>query len=259
MSTPSTQIIAIWIQEALDDEGWLPLRDIAVRVLELKWKRSLSEIEDYLEDKLEYVAEQLRNELADRLIDGKVQDFEIDDEAPPYLRRTLPISTSLLTKLRAIDPFEFEVVCSKILAKLGATAEVTQRTNDGGIDFIGTSLKIVHTTLPMPASCSAIVIGQAKRYKEGSAISETKLREFVGAAVLQRHRLSSRSAISPLMPTLFAFWTTSDLEPNAKKFARSVGLWYMDGVTLAAYARELGLTDEISSLPEHRNSQTEPT
>jgi hypothetical protein len=58
----------------------------------------------------------------------------------------------------------------------------------------------------------------------------------------------------PLMPTLFAFWTTSDLDPNAKKYARSVGLWYMDGPTLSAYAQELGLEEYINNLSNGWNA-----
>jgi restriction endonuclease Mrr len=190
--------------------------------------------------------------LSERVIDGKVKDFEVDDESPPYVRRLLPRRPTLLDKLRRIAPVNFERVCTKILESLGADAATTQQSNDGGIDFTATNLKIIHANLPMPASCHGVVIGQAKRYKEGAAISETKLREFVGASVLKRHQMASAtvSAIPPLMPTLFAFWTTSDLERNAKKYARGVGLWYMDGTTLTAYVQELGLTEFIESLPD---------
>lgn len=254
MGIPSSQVIALWVQEDLREEGWVPLPSIAARVLQQRWPKCPVEIEECLEDKLAYIAETLRNDLADRLMDGKVQDFEIDNESPPYLRRTCPQNPTLLDKLRKVDPGDFEVVCSKILAQLGANSEVTQRTNDGGIDFIATGLKIIHSSLPMPTSCNAIVIGQAKRYKEGAAITEIKLREFVGASLLQKHRLASRTTVSPLMPILYAFWTTSDLEQNAKKFARSVGLWYMDGTTLARYADELGLREYIEQLPDRRSS-----
>ncbi len=250
MSVPSTQIIALWVQEELTDTGWCPLRSIAIAALRRRWTRPEQVIEEFVDDHLDYVAEVLRNELADRVIDGKIADIEVDEETPPYIRRIFPRRPTTLDKLRRIDPFEFEHVCARILQMLGADATTTQRTADGGIDFTATKLKIVHGKLPMPASCHGVVIGQAKRYKEGSAISETKLREFVGASVLKRHRMSAESAIAPLMPTLYAFWTTSDLEPNAKKYARSVGLWYMDGVTLSAYTEELGLTAYIEGLPE---------
>ncbi|HMG88186.1 MAG TPA: restriction endonuclease [Terracidiphilus sp.] len=250
MGIPSTQIIALWVQEELADTGWSPLRSVAIAAVRRRWTKPEEAIEEFVDDHLGYIAEVLRNDIADRIIDGKIADIQIDEETPPYIRRIFPRRPTILDKLRRIDPFEFERVCARILQTLGADAATTQRTADGGIDFTATKLKIVHGTLPMPASCHGVVIGQAKRYKEGNAISETKLREFVGASVLKRHRMSTESAIAPLMPTLYAFWTTSDLEPNAKKYARSVGLWYMDGVTLSAYAEELGLTTYIEGLAE---------
>ena len=60
--------------------------------------------------------------------------------------------------------------------------------------------------------------------------------------------MASEHSIAPLTPTLFAFWTTSDLETNAKKYARNIGLWYMDGSTLVAYIEELGLVEYIEQL-----------
>jgi hypothetical protein len=254
MSKPSDQVISLWIQEEVSGEGWVSLRAVAIAALQRQWPQSDHFIEEFIDekDRLHYIAEHLRNDLADRIIDGKVRDLEVDDESPPYIRRLFPRRPTLLDKLRRIAPFNFERVCAKILESLGADAATTQQTNDGGIDFTATKLKIIHVSLPMPISCYGVVIGQAKRYKEGSAISETKLREFVGASVLKRHQMASAagSATPPLTPTLFAFWTTSDLERNAKIYARSVGLWYMDGTTLAAYAQELGLTEFIESFPD---------
>lgn len=47
---------------------------------------------------------------------------------------------------------------------------------------------------------------------------------------------------------LFAFWTTSSFEKNAKDYARAMGLWYMEGLTLAAYCVSLNLVDDIARL-----------
>jgi hypothetical protein len=49
---------------------------------------------------------------------------------------------------------------------------------------------------------------------------------------------------------LYAFWTTSDFEPNAKKYGRELGLWYMDGMTLATYVTDLGMKDFVMALPD---------
>lgn len=254
MAVPSTQIIAVWVKDALTLDKWVPLSEISLHVLRINWGRSELEISGLLEDKLSYIAEHLRDDLAECTVDGRVEEFEIDDENPPYIRRTFARNRDLLDKLRRIDPYVFEEVCARILTALGAQSFSTQRTNDGGIDFVATQLKVVSSQLPMPRSCHGIVIGQAKRFKEGAAISETRLREFIGAAVLERYALGLRSSLGPLTPTLFAFWTTSDLDRNARIFARSCGLWYMDGVTLSAYAEELGLRDYIMSLADHGRS-----
>lgn len=251
MSVPSTQIIAVWVKEALTLDKWVPLGEISGHVLRNKWGRGESEISDLLEDKLKFIAEHLRDDLSECYMDGRVQEFEIDNEDPPYVRRTSARHLDLLQKLRRIDPYIFEEVCARILSALGARSFSTQKTNDGGVDFVATELKIVPSILPMPRSCHGIVVGQAKRFKEGAAISETRLREFVGAALLERYSLGTRSSLGPLTPALFAFWTTSDLDRNARIFARSMGLWYMDGVTLSAYAEELGLRAYVMDLPDH--------
>ena len=141
-------------------------------------------------------------------------------------------------------------MCASVLAALGATSRTTQKVKDGGIDFLGVNLKVVPTALSVPAASRTAVIGQAKRYKAGNTISETQLREFVGAATLERHKLLKDGIIGPLSPVVFAFWTTSDFDQNAKQFARELGLWYMDGVTLAGYVAALGLEDSVMALAD---------
>lgn len=250
MGTPSTQIIAIWVKEALTLESWVSLRDLALDTLRAKWKVDDFDILAFLEDKLSYIAEHLRDDLATCLEEGRVQEFEIDTDSPPYIRRIAERDRELLAKLRRIDPFDFEVVCARILEALGANSKVTQKSYDGGVDFLATSLKLVPSRLPMPASCHSVVIGQAKRYQEGSAISETRLREFIGASLLKKHNLAQQTKIGPLVPTLFAFWTTSDLDSNARTFAKNIGIWYMDGQTFSAYVNALELREFVMSLVE---------
>lgn len=248
MGAPSTQILSAWIKETLIEREWVPLRAIALAAAVAKLGRSDDEIVDFIDEKLQFIAENLRDDLAECAVDGRIEEFEIDNEVQPYIRRKGIRHQDLLDKLRSIDPFVFEEVCAKILTKLGADAYSTERTNDGGIDFIGIKMKVVPSALPMPHSSHGVVIGQAKRYKDGANISETRLREFVGSGLLRRHELASQYGLSPLAPTLYAFWTTSDLDPNARRFARRIGLWYMDGATLASYAEELGLRGYVMSL-----------
>lgn len=250
MAVPSTQIIAVWIKDGATNTEWQSLDEVAFTVLRQRLtKHSDDDIWEIIEAGLPHIADTLRTEAADCLADGTPARFEIDDESSPYFK-ALPADNALLMKLRRVDPFKVEEICAHILEKLGATAHSTQRTADGGVDFIATNLDIVPSGFGIPAVCRAVVIGQTKRYKESNVIKETALREFVGAGVWKRHRLRLESGISPLAPVILAFWTTSNFEPNAKRYAREMGVWYMDGHTLAAYISGLGLTDYVLALPD---------
>jgi|HubBroStandDraft_1064217.scaffolds.fasta_scaffold16273_4 restriction endonuclease Mrr len=251
MGVPSSQIASIWLRAELESTTWVPVRDVLFKTIKRKViSYSDEEAWDFVEVNCQYVAEHLRDVVAEFQIDGTIPTFEIDSEQTPYIRLTAAFPSDVVAKLRKIDPFQLESICAKLLSALGASSYATQRTNDGGIDFVGVDLKIVPLALTIPRACRAAVIGQAKRYKEGNPISETKVREFVGAATLKRHKLAIESKIGCLAPVLYAFWTTSDFDPNAKKYARELGLWYMDGSTLATYVTDLGLKDFVMSLPD---------
>lgn len=207
------------------------------------------EISELIEDKLPFIADALRTDAAECHADGIPARFAIDDETPPYFK-AFPTDSALLEKLRRINPFAVEELCATILSELGAVSRATERTGDGGVDFIATDLDIVPSGFGVPAVCRAIVIGQTKRYKETNVIKETSLREFVGAGVWKRHKLRLDSGISPLAPVILAYWTTSNFEPNAKRYAREMGIWYMDGHTLAAYIDKLGLSEFVFGLAD---------
>ena len=227
------------------------MHDVCFQVLQARlpsWTEG--QIHEFVELNASFVAEHLRDEASEWNVDGKPARFEIDHEQLPYIRACAQATQPILRRLRKVDPFKFEDVCKLILQKLGADAKTTQQTVDGGIDFFGSGLKIVQGTLGVPIACGALVIGQAKRYKDGNNIRETQVREFVGAAVLRKHQLSFDGRVGPLAPALFAFWTTSDFDPNAKRFARATGIWYMDGDTLANYVMHLGLEDEVLAMQE---------
>ena len=181
--------------------------------------------------------------------------FEVDDEDDPYVRQIGVETDTLLAKLKRIDPFEFENVCKRVLDKLGGNSQVTQKSRDGGIDFFSVGIDILPEGINAPAQCRATVIGQAKRFSD-RLIAEKALREFVGATVLKRNELRIAKSVSPLSPIMLAFWTTSDFDPNCKKFARDAGVWVMDGRTLSAYLHRLELSDWVLSLPDHPASSS---
>jgi|GEM_PF-1053587 len=250
MGVPSTQIIAVWIKDGIITENFVLLEEVAFAVLRDRLpKYSDDDIWELIEDKLDHIATCLREEIAECKADGVPLRFEIDDEQSPYIK-AFPAENELLAKLRRIDPFVVEELCAQILNKLGATANHTQPTADGGVDFVASNLDIMPSGYGTPAVCRATVIGQTKRYKETNVINEKALREFVGSGVWKRHKLRLDSGVSPLAPIILAFWTTSNFEPNAKRYAREMGIWYMDGHTLATYVAKLGLSAFVFGLPD---------
>lgn len=194
----------------------------------------------------------MRNEASEWRLDGTSPVFEIDDDPNPYIRSIGNNSKATLQKLRKISPENFEKVCALILKRLGAVdANTTPLTNDGGVDFQALQINIVPLSLTVPDGCKAAAIGQAKRYKDGLLIKETQVREFVGAAVLRRYEMQRDNSIRQFSPVLLAFWTTSDFDPNARKYARALGIWHMDGRTLSDYVRHLELEEEVLAMPDH--------
>jgi restriction endonuclease Mrr len=251
VAKPSSQVLAVWVKMEVLTNDWRRLEEVLVLAVSKHWTGHVQEeVLELVEDNWSYVAEHLREERANARADGAVVHFEIDDEPSPYLRATGAQYLPLLEKLRKIDPFQAEDVCARILRGFGGEADTTQQTVDGGIDFIAHGINIVPGALLVPQRSRAIVVGQTKRYKAGNAISETKLREFVGAATLRRHQLGREGRIGPLTPVIFAYWTTSDFEMNAKRYARDTGMWFMDGLTFATYASQFGLEAHIMGLPD---------
>lgn len=246
MGVPSSQTIATWVKETLPS-NWISLYEISVSSVRRHWTTiSDTQLSELLEQNLPYIADHLRSEISECVIDGTPHPFEIDNEPVPYIRSLGDEYRPILLQLRRVNPTKFEEICAEVLKKLGADAKATQPTNDGGVDFQGTNLKIVPSEFGLPTACKAAVIGQAKRYQEGNSICETDLRAFVGAATLRRHELQIKGMIGPLTPVIFAFWTTSDFNRNAKQYARTLGIWYMDGRTLSNYVIDLDLMEYVN-------------
>jgi restriction endonuclease Mrr len=196
------------------------------------------------------VADILRKDRALAESDGVSCPYEIDnDQRDPFVRLISRRDDELLHKLKRISPYEFEGVCKAILDSLGANARRTQQSADGGVDFSATGLRLLAEDFPWPHHCTASVIGQAKRYTEQS-VYERDLRELVGASLLYQIDLRRTENIPPLAPVLLALWTTSDFHINAKKFARQLGVWLMDGETMCAYLNKLAMRDGILGLSD---------
>lgn len=241
----SSQDIAKWVETHLESADWQNLSDaISGAIAKSLPTASIELISDLTEEHLAYVDEILRNRSALLIEDGSLPSFELDPH-DPYIRRINQYNAEIAKKLRGIDPFYFEVVCKRILEELGAIAENTQRTNDGGVDFYALEMTTYSLTHPVPRSAALSVIGQAKRYAIDNEVTETEVRKFIGGAILKVDELRKQGKINVLSPVVYAFWTTSDLHVNAKQFSRKMGIWHLDGMALAEYVVKLGLEQEV--------------
>lgn len=250
MGVPPTQVIADWVEDYVVGSDWLPIDECISRTLVVRLP-NLPEEErwDLVDHSLPHVVDILRDRINQAYFDGARVSIEIDEEEPPYIRSIGVDHSNVLQKLKRIEPYAFEEVCAAILKKAGCEAERTQRSRDGGIDFVATGLDILPPAMNCPMGCRAAVIGQAKRY-ESSSVAEKALREFVGASLLRRHELRVDKKIWPLSPVLLAFWTTSKFDPSGRTFARDTGVWLMDGQTISEVIHKLDLEDWVFSLPD---------
>lgn len=132
---------------------------------------------------------------------------------------------TLLELLKKIDPIAFERLCQRFLRELGfQNVEVTQRSNDGGIDGVG--------ILKIGTVISFRCVFQAKRYK--NTVASDIIRDFRGAMIGR----GDRGVII----------TTGTFTREAKKEAIRDGappIDLIDGNELAEKLKELGLGVEV--------------
>ena len=95
---------------------------------------------------------------------------EVGDDARPMER----YRDRLLEIIRGLPPSGFEHLCRRLLLEsVFQTVEVTGRSNDGGIDG--------HGILEINPFVTFKVLFQCKRYRAGSTVAPTQVRDFRGA------------------------------------------------------------------------------
>ena len=258
MAKPTSQKIAGWVIESLINDNWNLLSEVCYSALSNQLSSySEEDIFELIESELQYVADILRNNAAYSQENGEMSIYEIDQEQSPYIRRIEEPYPELLIRLHTIASIKtppnkqqensknFELLCSKILMKLGC--EDAQRiggTDDSGVDFYGFSF-LSRNDLLMPVNAKTFVIGQAKLYQKSSIVSETEIRKFVGGALKKLNDFRKSGNVSVLTPVVFAFWTSSDFDNPAKEYAKNMGIWFMNGRTFVEYLKALELENEI--------------
>lgn len=137
---------------------------------------------------------------------------------------------NLIETIKNIDPIQFERLCQRLLRELGfVNVEITQRTNDGGIDGKG--------IIKIGGVLSFHVVFQAKRYK--GSVSSPTIRDFRGA-------MSGRADKGLIL-------TTGSFTREAKKEATRDGaipIDLIDGNEFAERLKELKLGVEIEMVEE---------
>lgn len=184
---------------------------------------------DILQKQAEYQAYmkelKLRNKRADKKsneIGVKSSNDNILEDEPDQLKlveklinkKNNEVAIELLNKLRETDPIFFEKLVVKLLDTMGysgknGSAEVTTRSNDGGIDGIINQ---------DPLGTSTVYL-QVKRYTEKNVVSRPAIQSFYGA-------LASVNADRGV------FITTSSFSKGAIEFAQNQGIVLIDGIRL---------------------------
>ena len=87
------------------------------------------------------------------------------------------LASELLDRLYKSDPRQFEYIVANLLEKMGyGDLEVTQASNDGGIDAIVNEDKL---------GINKILV-QVKRYNKDNKVNELQIRNFLGALATEK-------------------------------------------------------------------------
>lgn len=247
MANPTADTVAFWITREITTDDFRPLLDLATEILIARLTaKSAEENAELAEQMLPQIVDSLDRMETESLEDGVEPNFKLSaEEGTAYIRARTSAALTFLDQLLALTPTQFEQFCARVLEKMGGNCTVTGRSGDGGIDFIARNLNL-HS--PTTIGARLFVVGQAKRYGRDNYIAEGELRSFVGGCIRKttdpEDILTFRRAV--LAPVAFAFWTTSDFQPSAKKYARAVGLWYLNGIGLAQLALRLEVPASLS-------------
>lgn len=233
--------IARWITDDTQSPSYTSLRSVIEATLKLHTSFSeeqVFETSEKLEEKIYFELEKISELL---IYDGVEPSFFLDGiPQTAYVKAGDLTTIPILEKMRKITPTEFEQVCADLLTELGGITRTIGKTGDGGVDFIATGIPITGFDLPALKVCSAIVIGQAKRYSDNHFVTVNEVRDFVGGALILQDEVKRENERYGLFtPVLLAFWTTSDFSKPAYDYCRKCGLWNLTGLSLAQLAIRL--------------------
>jgi hypothetical protein len=235
-----------WLMKFAENAELRPLESLIVETLGKKWPGiSLELRSDFAEEQLNVIASQLGVTQEQQREEGIEPTFELSyDAGKPYFRVLPSDAPRFRDALFAISDGEFVDFCVSLLNSLGAEGKNLDGTGDGGVDFIARNLPLAKIQGEPLNKARLLVIGQAKHYKEDSFVSEPEVRDFVGGGLkrLSDHTDSITHRGPFLAPVVFAFWTTGDFNSPAKSYARSLGIWTLNGISVSQLALKNGFT-----------------
>ncbi len=246
MSIPIPQHIANLLVSYGSNLEYSNLEKVIFDLLQDKTRifTTAEEIWDYIEKYKIDIAGELFEKTNNSITDCCPVNFEIEEDAGDYYIKFSPLlETELLRQLHRSGAIHFEAFCSHILNKLGGITNVCGGTDDGGVDFFATDLSIGGLPELSTLGSRIVIIGQAKCYKNGNQVKLNELRHFVGSAIkkVDELRRKENDKLGILHPIVLAFWTTSDFNQEAKKYAKDMGIWYLNGMALCKLARDLDI------------------
>jgi restriction endonuclease Mrr len=218
---------------------------VSTFMIEKFTNHSEESILEYAESYTKVIATELFEKENAASEDGVKLNFDIKEEDDGfYIKFIERPEIELLKKLQADTSSNFEKFCSDVLTRLGGNSSTIGGKDDGGIDFIGTDLLLNNLASKSTLGSRIVVIGQAKRYKDGNHVTEKEMREFIGCSIKRMEELKRTRSDSYgiFQPTVLAFWTTSDFHIEARKFAIEMGIWYLNGIALCQLALNLKMS-----------------
>lgn len=250
MGQVKPQYIVNLIIESSVNPNWKKLQLVIYECMRSKFETFSEEyILEYSEEHLVTIAEELFIKEDTARQESVELNFDIKEEDDGYYIKFIDTpEIAFLKQLQADSPENFETFCSNILSKLGGIATIIGGRQDGGIDFVASDLMLNNLPSQSTMGSRIFVIGQAKRYSDGKHITETDMREFLGSCVkrIDDFKRSRPEQYGILQPTILAYWTTSDFHTDARKFAKEIGIWYLNGIALSQLAIKLNLRVSIT-------------
>jgi len=233
--------IAHWIAEGVDHAEPRNLREVIETTIRTRSDiQSPDEVAELSEAIEAYVHYQL-GVVSDQMVQEGVEPTYVVEGQPgsAYLIGQNIQATELLSRMKRLQPKEFERLCSEILVRMGAKGKHVGGTDDDAVDFYAKDVPLGGTNIAAVKVCRVVLVGQAKRYAN-SAVTMTDVRNFVGGALVRADKLRREDdSLGVAGPLILAYWTTSRFNKRAEEYGRKAGVWMLRGMALAQLVHSL--------------------